>query len=324
MKRMVSSFIRVSVSLLLILVLLYIVRGNHEQILSVLKGTSIATFFLGFLAFILAVSISSIRLKLIVAVQGIKITLGEALSLTFIGYFFNNFLPTAIGGDVIKGYYLSRKSSNKAGSYTSVLVDRAIGLVTMVFMAFIALVIVGESIVEPPIRNVIYIITAVSVVAIIFLANKAVAKKISHLFFLFKPIRETMKKVYGIINGYRDRIGLMLGTFMISVVSQLLYFSSIGILALSIGSRVSAIDVLMRMPIVSMMSLLPSINGLGLREGSTVVLFSPLIGKENAFAVSILVIFMLLMTSLIGGLVYAFSPQFKVRIKEIETEEVAI
>lgn len=321
---MISSFIRVSVSLLLITILLYAMRGNYGQILSVLKGTSIATFFLAFLAFILAVSISSIRLKLIVAAQDIKITFGEALSLTFIGYFFNNFLPTAIGGDVMKGYYLSRKSSNKAGSYTSVLVDRAIGLVTMVFMAFIALVIVGESIVEPSIRNAIYTITAVSVVAIIFLANKAVAKKISAVLFLFKPISATMKKVYDIINGYRDRIGLMLGTFMISIVSQLLYFYSIGILALSIGSRVSAINILMRMPMVSMMSLLPSINGLGVREGSTVVLFAPLIGKENAFAVSILVIFMLLITSLIGGLVYAFSPQFKIKFKEIKTEEVAI
>jgi len=69
-----------------------------------------------------------------------------------------------------------------------------------------------------------------------------------------------------------------------------------------------------------MMSLLPSINGLGLREGATVLLFGPLIGKTSAFAVSVLVIAMLLATSLVGGLIYAISPQFRVKLKDLDKE----
>jgi hypothetical protein len=51
-----------------------------------------------------------------------------------------------------------------------------------------------------------------------------------------------------------------------------------------------------------------------------VVLFGPLIGKENALAVSILMIMLLLITSVIGGVIYALSPQFKMKLKEIEKE----
>ena len=88
--------------------------------------------------------------------------------------------------------------------------------------------------------------------------------------------------------------------------------------ALSIGSRIPIKDLLIKMPIVSMMSLLPSINGLGLREGSTVVLFGPLIGSDKAFAMSILWLLVLLCISIMGGLIYAFSSQFKIRMKEID------
>ena len=43
------------------------------------------------------------------------------------------------------------------------------------------------------------------------------------------------------------------------------------------------------------------------------MLFGPIIGKERAFVVSILLLLMLLIVSLVGGLIYAFSPQFKVK-----------
>ena len=48
------------------------------------------------------------------------------------------------------------------------------------------------------------------------------------------------------------------------------------------------------------------------------MLFGPIIGKERAFVVSILLLLMLLIVSLVGGLIYAFSPQFKVKWGEVE------
>jgi hypothetical protein len=111
----------------------------------------------------------------------------------------------------------------------------------------------------------------------------------------------------------------MLRSFALSIASQLLFFISLGLLALSIGSKIPMAMLLLTAPLISALSLLPSINGLGLREGSTVVLFGPIIGKESAFAVSILWFVMLIIVSIAGGAIYGLSPQFhKINIKEIE------
>lgn len=311
---------RIAVSLVLILILLYVMRDKYGQIFEVLKATDIALFSAGLAVYMGAVMLASVRLRLIAMAQSISMTFKEAASFTFIGYFFNNFLPTSIGGDVVKAYYLSKKSTEKTASYTSVFIDRAIGLVTMIFMAFAALFFAERSIIDRPVKYMIYAITVFSAVGVIFMLNERFARKFSAILKILRPIESQLIKAYRAINSYRHHTLLISQTLAISIASQLLFFVSIGALALSIGSHISVMDLLLRMPIVSIISLLPSINGLGLREGSTVLLFGPLIGKTSAFAVSVLVIAILLITSLAGALIYALSPQFKVKIKDLDKE----
>lgn len=322
MKKLLSSAIRAFISIFFIILLLYIMRDKYSQIIKAFTSTKVPIFLLGIVIFIFAVSIASARLRLIIEAQEISVTYKEALSLTFIGYFFNNFLPTAIGGDVVKAYYLSHKTDNKAGSYASIFVDRIIGLVTMILMAFVALFFVQEGVVDNTIKYIVYFITLCTLIAMIFMTNKRLAKKFSFLLFLVKPLKEKLKRLYEVMHKYQYKKALMWKSFGISFVSQLLFFASFGIVALSIGARMPVKDILIKIPIVSMMSLLPSINGLGLREGSTVALFGPLIGQDRAFAVSILWLLVLLLVSVIGGIIYGLSPQFKIKLKEVEGEEL--
>lgn len=324
MKKKIEPFIRTAVSILLIGILLYIMRGKYGDIVRALRSTNPAIFIAAFLVFTSASVIASFRMKLIITAQNITIRFREALALTFIGYFFNNFLPTSIGGDIVKAHYLSKHCRDTAGSYTAIFVDRVIGMITMVFMAFVALLLVGAHAVDKRISTSIYTITALSMLALVFLANKSFARRFSALIRLVKPIESQLRKLYHAANKYRHKTGLMAATLLFSIVSQLCYFLCFGILALSIGSKIPAIDLFVKMPIVSIMSLLPSINGLGVREGATVILFGPIIGKENALAISILMIAVLLITSIIGGAIYAVSPQFKMKLKEIRKEEEAL
>ena len=318
MKKTLSQALRVFVSVFFIALLLYIMRDKYPQILKTFASTKVPVFLLGLGIFMTAVSLASMRLKLLIEAQEIPVTLKEALSLTFIGYFFNNFLPTSIGGDVVKAYYLSKKTDLKAGAYASIFVDRATGLFTMIFMAFIALFFVEEGVVDSTVRYVIYAITLGSIIFIVLMTNRTLARKFSFLFFVINPIKEKLRKVYDIIHKYQYQRPLMLKAFLISFVSQILFFMSLGVAAISIGSRIPIKDLFIKVPIVSMMSLLPSINGLGLREGSTVVLFGPLIGSDKAFAMSILWFLIPLCVSIIGGLIYAISPQFKMKLKDIK------
>ena len=322
-KQIISVSIRAFISIALILILLYIMRGKYAEIWGALKDANILFLSLGLAAYMAALVLASLRLRLIIDAQKTpKVTLSEATSLTFIGYFFNNFLPTSIGGDVAKAYYLSRKSSDKLNSFTAVFVDRVIGLVTMVLMAAAALLFVQNQFIDINVRYTIYIITICSLLAMLFALNKDFAKKFSVVLIVLKPIEDKVRRVYNAVHLYKNHTGLMINSLVISVVSQLFFFASIGALALSIGSRIPALELLLRMPIISTISLLPSINGLGVREGSTVVFFGPIIGKEKAFAVSILWFLILLITSVVGGLIYALSPQFKIKWGEINDKDI--
>ncbi len=321
-KKIISIFIRAFVSILLIIILLYIMRDKYAQILDAIKNADIRLVAASLGFFILATVTASYRFKLIVATQKkTRLTFQEALSLTFIGYFFNNFLPTSIGGDVAKAYYLSQKKSEKLGSFTSVFVDRAIGLFTMIFMAAIALSFFRSEYIDRNVRIAVYSIALCAFGIVILMINRNLAKRFAGVLSLFKPLREKATQAYDAIHTYKNHTSLIVKSLLISVVSQLSFFTSIGFLVFSVGSRIAPMEVLLRMPIISAISLLPSINGLGVREGSTVALFGPLIGKTNAFAVSILWFLILFLVSIIGGLIYAFSPQFKIKWGEIKEKD---
>ena len=317
MKKIFVFSLRLFVSAALIMILLYVMRGKYGEISGVLKGTKIWIFCLAFLAFIAAITIASFRLKLIIQASDIPIAFRDALSLTFIGYFFNNFLPTAVGGDIVKAYYLGRNSRDNLGSITSVFVDRVIGLFTMIFIASISLLFAGSQVVERPVRQIVLLITACSIVVLVFATNKNFARKFSFILIMFKPLEKKLKDLYNAIHQYRHRKALIVQSFFISIVSQGFFFLSIGILASSIGTPISMSEILLRIPIINVVSLLPSINGLGLREGAMVVFFSPMIGSENAFAIGILWFLVLFITSMVGGVIYGLNPQFKVKLREV-------
>ena len=186
--------IRVIISLSLIILLLYMMRGKYGQIMEVYRHANLAAFAGALAIFILAITVASVRLKMIIEAQEIPVNLYEAASLTFIGYFFNNFLPTAIGGDMVKAYYLSKKTSNKIGAFASVFVDRLIGLLTMVFMAFVALLFVDNAAMDRTVRFMIYTITLIAAIILLFMFNRRFARMFSFLLFFLRPIEEKLRR----------------------------------------------------------------------------------------------------------------------------------
>ena len=58
----------------------------------------------------------------------------ELFGIIHIGLFFNNFLPSSVGGDVIRGYYSSNSKDGLANSYGSLIIERTIGLLALALM----------------------------------------------------------------------------------------------------------------------------------------------------------------------------------------------
>jgi len=97
---------------------------NPKQIL-------IAFLFLSF-----SVLCCSLRWYLLVKAQGLSLSFKNLIALSMIGNFFNTFMPGAVGGDVIKAWYVAgREPQQKTKAIFTVLLDRFIGLAVIIFYA---------------------------------------------------------------------------------------------------------------------------------------------------------------------------------------------
>ncbi|MEZ6140215.1 MAG: lysylphosphatidylglycerol synthase transmembrane domain-containing protein [Zavarzinella sp.] len=77
---------------------------------------------------VVAILITFLRWHLLVVAQGLVFSRYEAIRLSLVSYFFNTFLPGAVGGDVIKSIAVARGQSRRTVAVATVIIDRIVGL----------------------------------------------------------------------------------------------------------------------------------------------------------------------------------------------------
>ena len=87
--------------------------------------------------FVIGQVIVGLRWWLLLRTQSIFINFWAAVRLHFLGLFYNNFMPSSVGGDLIRAWYATKHTNKKFEAVLSVFVDRAIGLLsTLIIAAF--------------------------------------------------------------------------------------------------------------------------------------------------------------------------------------------
>src|SRR5207249_270116 len=94
------------------------------------------------LCYALAQGLSSLRWQALALPLGFRRPLREYVSLYFIGTFFNLLLPTSVGGDVARAWYLDAGTGKRWPAFLSVLADRLSGLFVLLLLAFVAALVV--------------------------------------------------------------------------------------------------------------------------------------------------------------------------------------
>ncbi|MDD5439213.1 MAG: lysylphosphatidylglycerol synthase transmembrane domain-containing protein [Candidatus Omnitrophica bacterium] len=323
MKNRISNYIKVFISIGLLAGLFYVMRGQYTTIFAELKKTNLALFAVALAIYAVNIALVTLRLKVLVKAEGIKMPFFRLLELNFIGFFFNNFMPSAIGGDIIKAYYTGNITGKKANSYMAVFMDRLTGLFSFAGMGLLALIIGWNAVTQVAVRRSVLVFVIFSAFIAFVVLNKAAADIITKILIRirFKNIGEKLHKIYEMLHSYRSRRWVLAHTIALSIVSQASYFFVIQFLFNSLNQPLSIKVVFLIMPIICVVTLLPSLGGLGLREGAIVALFGPIVGREKSFGVSIILLALLFIISLIGGIIYLTSPQFRsVKIREEEGE----
>ncbi len=86
--------------------------------------------------YVIAQFLFVLRWTLLMRVLSIKIGFWPAVRLHFLGLFYNNCLPSSVGGDFLRAWYVTRHTDKRLEAALSVFVDRLVGLAGVLIMAF--------------------------------------------------------------------------------------------------------------------------------------------------------------------------------------------
>src|SRR4051812_24570 len=109
MKKTALTLVKIIVSLgILTYIFTKVIDVRH--LWANLREADLSLIIAAILAYFLVQTLSAWRWHLLVKPQGIEIGFGKILAYYFLGMYFNFFLPSAIGGDVFKVYYLHKET----------------------------------------------------------------------------------------------------------------------------------------------------------------------------------------------------------------------
>src|SRR3954465_15508828 len=110
-------------------------RVDVGRLWSAARSASIPWLLFGLALYYLVITLSSWRWSVLLEAQGLSLPLRRLMGSFFVATFFNNFLPSNIGGDVIRIADTAGPAKSRTLAATVVLIDRGLGLLGLVLLA---------------------------------------------------------------------------------------------------------------------------------------------------------------------------------------------
>lgn len=108
---------------------------DFTQLIDTFKRLHWVALAVAILVYALGQALVGFRWWCVLRAQAIRVPLNLALKLTFIGHFFSQFMPSSVGGDLIRAWYVSRHSEKRLQAALGVAVDRVVGLLSTFLLA---------------------------------------------------------------------------------------------------------------------------------------------------------------------------------------------
>ena len=290
-----------------------------RQVGSILKQVNLLWFAVAFAIMLLARVIAAARWVVLLRARGTHLSLMRAIQLGFIGNFFNSFLPSTVGGDAVRAYHLAALKGKGADSVVSVILERALGLVSLVIIATLGCAFGYDLIRGTGAVTAIAILWAIlGAAALLFFTSDTWLRLLKRI---VKPKRGTrLKALAGKVNALHDStVGFRSSPrAMAAGLGLSLLFHGVAILCAWPLARSLGIDIHIGYffvfgPIRQCIMMVPiSVNGIGLREASAVFFYTKAgMTEPQALAYALLGYALMLSLSVIGGVVYACSGSFE-------------
>jgi len=305
-------------------------RGeNFSEVVEVLLGLNLWVFAVAMGIYIIGQLIFVARWSLLLKVQSIKIGFWPAVRLHLLGLFYNNCLPGAIGGDLPRAWYVTKHTDKKLEAALSVFVDRVIGLIGMLIMAFGCYwFIPEESIVgavrEPPLHFTfelnffqrlaeyksvfIWLGAAFAVVIVLLVSNSRGRIWLERGFNIVRRHGASiLGKVKDSIRIYCHKWPAIVGALLLTFCCQGMTVVAMWLVGREIGINVPAKYYFIFFPISWLLGAVPiSVGGLGIMEGWLKMMFMRVgtMSGGDALALALCQRLIFLIASLPGAIIH--------------------
>lgn len=264
----------------------------------------------------------SLRWSAMLRAFNIHVPVWRLVKAILIGQFFNNFLPTSVGGDLYRGYWILEGSKDYQRSMFIIFLERFIGLVTMGYIALPALLLVivrsGSSLQGELLGTALVLVLLCAGIVALHPVSYQAGNRLLDLLRVrwFAELRAKIPQALDEIHSSgRLRWWIVATSIGVQFVGIGFYYT----LGNAIGLELDAWHYLIIVPLVSVATMLPiSINGLGVREGSLILITQALgvnVSVDQALALGLLASVMIPAVSLLGG-------WFHIRGREVDAERV--
>ena len=301
--------LKISLSIALIL---WITQGVAlDSVFAVITESSASLLILAFSLFFVGYMIAAFRWRTLIRVQDGDAPIFFLVRSFMVALFFNNFLPSTVGGDVVRMYDSWRLGNTKSDAVTVVLVGRFLGVIVLFCFALLALVFDETVASEVPfitawvaaglagmgIATWLVLKIPVSITQRLSSAKSGVMARIGGI----------LEKVHRSFQAYRQARSAVLRALGLSVLLQVNVVVHFILVARAVGIDVPAESMFLIIPVAVFIMMVPiSINAIGVREAVFVFLFS-LYGVQSveALAFAWIAYSFTLLQGVLGGLVFA-------------------
>ena len=322
--RWLGYVLRLGVSALLIAWMLG--RAELSRVGDVLRSADALFIAVAFASYFVGYMVSVARWRVLLAVQGIRPRFSYLYWSFMIGVFFNQLLPTTIGGDVARYQYTA--AGGRGAALSAVLLDRVFGTVAlMVFaMAGLALVHGNETLPRGLLRPVAALLVVGLLILVFAFLLPGAASSLLRRAVLMLPRggRGPFEKLLGAFAAFRGRHYVAFAALGWSLVLQCVVVGHYYLAGLALGIDVPLGAYVFIVPLATVVTALPiSINGIGVREGILGYLLGLYgVDPSTSLVFAWVLYAMLLGQGLLGGVVFALLKAWRrERVETIARDE---
>ncbi len=305
-KKIVSIVLRIAASMLMLAFLFK--QVDIQAILRVVKSADIGLLLVACAVFFLTYVFCLFRWEMLLRAADIKLPLKRVIFSFAGGTFFNLFLPSTIGGDLIRSLDLSAHTKKPKEIVATVLMDRLSGYIGLVVVALLAVFLGWRFLDDKSVLVTVFVVAGILVAILLAFFNTFLYTKINRLLTTLRLGRagELIRNLHQEIHRFRGHKKVIVKNVLLSVLIQTISPIVTYIIAVSLGIQVNIIYFFIFLPVIGAITLLPiSLGGLGLRDATTIFFFAKIgVSKDLAFAMSLLSFTFLLMYGSIAGLIY--------------------